>query len=71
MAEGYGVPIIWFFVGFFAVYFLVSAIRAILRGIAYALGWLWGYADARLQGRLLPSLGVLGVVSAAAWVLGG
>lgn len=63
--------IVAFFVAFFGVYFLVSAIRAVLRGIAYSLGWLWGYADARLQGRLLPSLGVLGVVSALAWALGG
>jgi hypothetical protein len=58
------VPILYFLVGFFAVYFIVALIRRVLQGLAYCLGWLWGYADSLLRGRLAPSFAVL--VSATA-----
>ena len=57
-------PILYFLVAFFGVYFVVTLIRRALHGIAYCLGWLSGYTDSLLGGRLAPSLVVLASVTA-------
>ena len=63
-------PILYFLVAFFGAYFVVSLIRRVVRGIAYCVGWLWGYTDSLLGGRLGASLAVFASVSAFALLVG-
>lgn len=59
-------PVLAFVVGFVGLYALVAAIRAIVRGIAWMLGYGWGLLDAGLKGRpgraLLAFGGLIGVM---------
>lgn len=60
-------PIVWFFLAFFGVYFVVTVVRRIFHGIAYALGWLWGYTDSFVQGRVLRALMLFSAIAFGAF----